>query len=201
MSTRPSLHPHTSVLDHNPSAQLSVALFAVERGVGVHGGGGVAVEEDGAEMELLGLGHKFGGSDYELDTGVGSLVGDLSRGEQRVGRCSDGAEGRDGQEADIVRTQGGGRRRRGVEESTTAAVRIAERSAARVGVLPPAGGGVDQGECGRARLGAAEDQVVQGEAGGRTRCARRGGATCTRRPRRIPPRAILRNTLPRHPSK
>jgi hypothetical protein len=111
MSTRPSLHPHTSVLDHNPSAQLSVALFAVERGVGVHGGGGVAVEEDGAEMELLGLGHKFGGSDYELDTGVGSLVGDLSRGEQRVGRCSDGAEGRDGQEADIVRTQLGARRR------------------------------------------------------------------------------------------
>jgi hypothetical protein len=54
------------VLDHNPSAQLSVALFGcraavlrlvhhgdevvVEHGVGLHGLGGVAVEEDSAEM-------------------------------------------------------------------------------------------------------------------------------------------------------
>jgi hypothetical protein len=64
------------VLDHNPSAQLSVALFGcraavlrlvhhgdevvVEHSVGLHGSGGVAVEEDSAEMELLDLGHKFG---------------------------------------------------------------------------------------------------------------------------------------------
>jgi hypothetical protein len=163
---------------HQRAAVLRLPHTGDEIGVSCDGGcwsrggvrtGPVAVEEDGGEAELGDFGQEGGDSDGELGAGVLGLLGDLPGCVERVRGGGDGAEGGDGEEADRVEHAVGGE-----DEDDVAATHARARGerygrgvdgGAKLGEgEASARGGVDQCECGRARGGAAAEEVVEGDA-------------------------------------
>ncbi|BAS82340.1 Os03g0152500, partial [Oryza sativa Japonica Group] len=147
----------------------------VERDGGVRRQGGgrgvrVVVEEDDGEAEPRNLGHQGGDGDDELGARVGDLLGDLPRGVVRVDGGADGAEGGDGEEADRVEHAVGREEEHGVAGSHARAGGERDgggedgRPQLREGEGAAAGGRVGERDRGGAGVGAAEEEVGEGEA-------------------------------------